>query len=43
MEVTEHWDRLPGGAVGSPSFEILKTRHNSAQPSIDDPALAHQS
>lgn len=43
MEVSEHWDRLLREPVGSPSFEILKTRHNSGQLSIDDPALAHQS
>jgi len=26
LRVTEHWDRLPRGAVDSPSLEILKTR-----------------
>ncbi|KFV78764.1 hypothetical protein N308_01143, partial [Struthio camelus australis] len=24
--VTEHWNRLPGGVVESPSLEIFKTR-----------------
>jgi len=25
LRVTEHWNRLPGGNVESPSLEILKT------------------
>jgi len=26
LRVTEHWNRLPRGAVDSPSLEISKTR-----------------
>ena len=25
LKVTEHWNRLPGGVVESPSLEIFKT------------------
>jgi len=30
LRVTEHWNRLPGEVVESPSLEIFKTRLNKA-------------
>ena len=42
LRVTEHWHRLPRGAVGSPSLEILKTHlgWGPVQPALGDPASA---
>ena len=42
LRVTEYWNRLPRGAVESPSLEIFKPPpgHSSVQLALGDPALA---